>query len=196
MNQRHALFLLIPAFLLMTGCSDSSPRPAAAPEPAHVLLGDRDEVLLDTTGAGAVSESLQAAFRALEGALAKQPTMQEIVVVQPEAGEALVGDSQAPRFLWRDPAETSDTWHVGVRFGSSADGELRLLVLGGMPAEAALDPFSSILHAWTPSPAVWSAMVKEAADAPVEVTLVGFAADAPDTPLASGAVRFSVSRAD
>lgn len=196
MNQPLASLVLITALFFMAGCSDSSSRPAATPEPAHLLLGDGDEVLFDTTGAGAVSEPLQAAFRALDGGLGKQPTMQEIVVVQPEAGEALVGDAKAPRFLWRDPADTPDTWHVGVRFGSSEDDDLRLLVRGGMPAEAALDPFSSTLHAWTPSPAVWTAMVERAADAPVEVTIVGFAADAPDTPLSSSAVRFSVSRAD
>lgn len=196
MKQRHALLALITAFLFMAGCSDSSSRSAATPEPPHILLGDGDEVLLDTTGAGAVAQPVQDAFRTLDAALAKKPSMQELVVSQPGADEVLEGDDQAPRFLWRDPVDASDTWYALVHGGAAGSSDLRLLVLGGMPAESVFDPVLSILHAWTPSPAVWAAMVKLAGNAPVTVTFVGFAADAPDMPLSSGAVRFSVSQPD
>lgn len=196
MNQASASLVLVATLFLLAACGDSSPRGTPTAEPAHLLLGDGEEVLFDETGAGALSEPLQVAFRTLDGAIASKPSMQDIVVVQPDTGEVLAGDDQAPRFLWRDPAEASDTWYALVHVGSSNDGDLRLLVRGGMPAEAALDPFSSTLHAWTPSPAIWAAMVEGAADTPVQVTIVGFAADAPGTPLAAGSVAFTLTRAD
>ena len=147
------------------------PRDATrAVEEAHALLADAGEIRLDSSDAGTLPGPVSDAFDALDRALEKEPKLEAIVVVQPDDGEALAGDDQPPRFLWRDPAEAADTWWIQVRFGQPSDIDLRLLVLGGMPAEAALDPFSATLHAWTPSPEVWSHLVKHATGAPVVVT--------------------------
>jgi hypothetical protein len=193
MNHALASAVLLGVIALLPACGDTAPRRDTAVEEAHALLADAGEIRLDSSDAGTLSEPVSDAFAALDRALEKEPKLEAIVVVQPDDGEALVGDDQPPRFLWRDPAEAADTWWIHVRFGPPSDIDLRLLVLGGMPAEAALDPFSATLHAWTPSPEVWSHLVKHATGAPVVVRLVGFAADAPGAPLSHGTVALTVS---
>jgi len=193
MNHALASAVLLVGLALLPACGDTAPRRETTVEEAHALLADAGEIRLDPSDAGTLAGPVSDAFDALHRALEKEPKLEAIVVVQPDEGEALAGDDQPPRFLWRDPAEAADTWWIHVRFGQPSDVDLRLLVLGGMPAEAALDPFSSTLHAWTPSPGVWSHLVKHATGAPTVLTLVGFAADAPGAPLSQGSVVLTVS---
>lgn len=194
MNQPLALVVLLPALLLLSACGETTSSRTTALSPAHALLADADEVLLDDTGAGALAQPQLDAFAALNAALGKKPTLEAITVVQPDEGETLKSDTQAPRFLWRDPADGSDTWLVHVRLAASADAAMQLLVLGGMPAEAVMDPLSATRHAWTPSPSVWAAIRKLAGEAPISFTFVGLAADAPESPLTTGAVTVTLSK--
>lgn len=180
------------ALALVPACGDPAPRRGAKAEASHRLLADAEDVRLDPSNGSALAKPLTDAFDALDHALEKETALQALVVVQPDEGATLVGDDKPPRFLWRDPAEAADTWWIGVRFGQRSRVDLRLLVPGGMPAEAALDLFSATLHAWTPSPDVWTHLVKHATGSPVVVTFVGFAADAPNAPLSKGSVRITV----
>lgn len=193
MNLVLSSAVLLGVLTLLPACGDTTPRRDTTVEEAHALLGDAGEMRLDPSDAGTLPGPVSDAFDALQSALEKEPKLEAIVIVQPDESEALAGDDQPPRFLWRDPAEGVDTWWVHVRFGQPSDVDLRLLVLGGMPAEAALDPFSSTLHAWTPSSGVWSHLVQHAAGVPAVLTLVGFAADAPGAPLSHGSVVLTVS---
>ncbi len=193
MNHALAPAVLLGVLALLSACGDTAPRQSASVEEAHALLADSDAILLDSSGADTLPKHVSDAFDALHGALEKEPTLEDVVVVQPAEGEALAGDDKPARFLWRDPAESADTWWIHVQFGEPSDADLRLLVLGGMPAEAAMDPFSSTLHAWTPSPEVWSHLVKHAAGGSAVLTLVGFAANAPGAPLSQGSVDLTVS---
>lgn len=185
MRSLLALAVLLVAPPLLLACGESSSRRTVPDEPAHPLLADADEVRSD---ASAGDTPLTDAFDALERALEGEPTLTALEVVQPGEGEALLADERPVRFLWRDGTDGVDTWWIGVRFAKEGAADLRLLVPGAMPAEAALDPFSVGLHAWTPSPEVWSHWVMHGTGASVVVTLAGFAADAPDAPLSSGAV--------
>ena len=157
---KHAIAsaLSVAALVCLSACSGDTPARDTEPEPAHVLLGEADEAVLGAAGAEAAAEPLLAAFRALDGALGSTRGLEEIVVVQPADAEALKADDQAPRFLWRDPADASDTWYVVVPRGTAGGEELRLLVRGAMPAESVLDPLASTLHAWTPSASAWAAL--------------------------------------
>ena len=195
MNQPSACLVLLSAFALalVPACGDSSPGRKAKAEPAHGLLADAGEVRLDPAD-GALGRRLADAFAALDLALKEESTLQALVVAQPDEGATLRGDDQPPRFLWRDPAEAADTWWIGVHIGQRSAMDLRLLVPGGRPMEAALDPFSSMLRAWTPSPEVWRHVVEHATGTSVVVTFVGFAADAPNAPLSRGSVTITVSK--
>lgn len=193
MNNALASSVLLGVLALMPACGDTTPRRDTTVEEPHALLAEAGEIRLDPSDSSTLPGHVSDAFDALHRALEKQPKLEAIVVVQPDEGEALAGDARPPRFLWRDPAEAADTWWIHIRFGQPSEADLRLLVLGGMPAEAALDPFSSTLHAWTPSPGIWSHLVKHATGAPAVLTLVGFAADAPGAPLSQGSIDLTVS---
>ena len=195
MNRPLSALVLLVALALLLACGDPAPGRGAQADPAHPLLADADEVRLDPAAGGALTRPLADAFDALDLALEEEPALQALAVAQPDEGATLAGDDQPPRFLWRDPAEAADTWWIGVRFGQQSDVDLRLLVLGGMPAEAMLDPLAASLHAWTPSPEVWTQIVEHATGAPTVVTFVGFAADAPNAPLSRGSVTITVAEA-
>ncbi|MFV2065063.1 MAG: hypothetical protein ACC726_16355 [Chloroflexota bacterium] len=194
MNQPFAPLVLLGALALalVPACGDPTPGRRAKAEPAHRLLADAGEVRLDPADGG-LGRRLADAFDALDLALKEEPALQALVVAQPDEGATLAGDDQPPRFLWRDPAEAADTWWIGVRFGQRSGIDLRLLVPGGRPVEAVLDPFSLTLQAWTPSPEVWRYVVEHATGTPAVVTFVGFAADAPNAPLSRGSVTTTVS---
>ena len=185
--------IVVLVLAVVPACDDGAPSRGQAPEPPHQLLAGNDELRLDPSDGAAPPQALTDAVSALDVALAKGPALEALEVVQPDDGETLVGDDQPPRFLWRDPTEAADTWWVDVRFEKQGDVKVQLLVLGGMPAEAALDPFSSTLHAWTPSKAVWASLVRHAAGTKAVVTFVGFAADAPGVPLSHGAITIAVT---
>lgn len=181
--------------LLVPACSDRTPKRKAVEEPAHPLVADADEVLrLAPADRAAITGAQSAVFDALEAALETDPALPELVVVQPDEGATLAGDDQPPRVLWRDEAEAADTWWIGVRIEGKEGVGPRLLVPGSMPAEAALDVFSASLHAWTLSPELWKHVVEHATGKAAVLTLVGFASDAPGTPLSRGTVTIRVSK--
>lgn len=177
MEYRTASIVALCILLLVPACTD--PVPVVEVDVLHPLLGAETEMPADD---------------ALDTALEAEPTLEPLVVAQPDEG-AVVAAGTPVRFLWRDPVEATDTWWVEIRFGQRSAVDLTLLVPGGMPAEAALDPFSATAEAWTPSAATWAHVVKHAAGEDVRVTLVGFSASAPDTPLSKGEVTIRVAGA-
>lgn len=187
-----ALALAAFALLLAPACKDAAPRRGATAAAAHRLLVDAGEVRLDAEG-GALTKPLADALAALDHALAEEPVLQALHVIEPDEGAKVKGAGNPPRFIWRDSVTAADTWLISFRFGKRSGTGLRVLVPGRMPAEGALDLFAATQRAWAPSAEFWTSVVEHARSDAIALTFVGFSADAPDVPLSRGVVTITAS---
>lgn len=128
-----------------------------------------------------------------------------IVVDYPREGSLFPRHFVPPTVLWHDEASGADTWLVRIDLASGAP--ILVLVPGAPAPRGWVDkramgknnalyeptPYQASAHAWTPPRELWDVIQDRSVDAPLELTIAGFARSGAHALLSHGSTTFATS---
>jgi len=134
------------------------------------------------------------------------PDLQRITIDYPAPGTVFPPDMAAPTFLWRDRAETSETWVVEVEFDNGTPA-LRVKSSGprlqiGVVDSRCVSETNEIprltaeqaeTRTWTPDGETWERIQKQALGSSAEIRIRGLSKESPESPVSFGTVGIRIS---
>ncbi len=132
--------------------------------------------------------------------------LQRITIDYPAPGTVFPPDMAAPTFLWRDRAETSETWVVEVEFDNGTPA-LRVKSSGprlqiGVVDSRCVSETNEIprltaeqaeTRTWTPDGETWERIQKQALGSSAEIRIRGLSKESPESPVSFGTVGIRIS---